>query len=72
MRPPLLPPRSSLRGIAAARFDGALSPTLARLIGIGPRRRSRKPGAEGEGMPVDPRRPLNLSGGAAASLEFDT
>ena len=72
MRTPLPPLRSSLRGMAAARVDGVLTPSLARLIGIGPRRRSPKPGAEGEGVPVAPRRPLDLSGGAAASLEFDS
>ncbi|MBY0282725.1 MAG: hypothetical protein K2W81_02025 [Sphingomonas sp.] len=27
--------------------------------------------AEGEPSPVEPNRPLNLSGGAAAALEFD-
>lgn len=34
--------------------------------------RKRGPGhAEGEPCPVVPNRPLNLSGGAAAALEFD-
>ena len=34
--------------------------------------RKRGPGhPEGEACPVEPNRPLNLSGGAAAALEFD-
>jgi len=35
------------------------------------RRPKSKPGATGETCPVEPNRPLNLSGGAAAALEFD-
>lgn len=36
------------------------------------RRGPRRPGGEaGEGVPVEPNRPLDLSGGAAAALEFD-
>ena len=37
------------------------------------RRRGRKPDGEagGELCPVEPNRPLDLSGGAAAALEFD-
>lgn len=34
------------------------------------RRRKPKPGEDG-GVPVEPDKPRNLSGGAAAALEFD-
>ena len=34
-------------------------------------RRRRSDGEAGEGVPVEPNRPSNLSGGAAAALEFD-
>jgi hypothetical protein len=36
------------------------------------RRNQKRPGGEaGESVPVEPSRPSNLSGGAAAALEFD-
>ena len=36
-----------------------------------PPRRNPKRGTGGEAVPVEPNRPNNLSGGAAAALEFD-
>lgn len=37
-----------------------------------PRRKPRRPDAPGgEPCPVEPNRPLDLSGGAAAALDFD-
>jgi hypothetical protein len=35
------------------------------------RNRKRSDGEAGENVPVEPNRPSNLSGGAAAALEFD-
>jgi len=35
------------------------------------RRGPRKPGEAGEAVPVKPDRPLDLSGGAAAALDFE-
>jgi len=35
------------------------------------RRGPRKPGEAGEAAPVKPDRPLDLSGGAAAALDFE-
>ena len=35
------------------------------------RRRRRRKDLDDGGVPVEPNKPLNLSGGAAAALEFD-
>ena len=36
-----------------------------------PRRRGRRKDLDDGGVPVEPNKPKNLSGGAAAALEFD-
>ena len=49
-------------------------PILARLRRFGRKPGPKRPGKDdggGEPCPVKPDRPLNLSGGAAAALEFD-
>lgn len=47
--------------------------TFAWRMGDRLRRRGKRPGGEaGEAVPVEPNRPLDLSGGAAAALEFDS
>lgn len=45
--------------------------TLVRRIAHRLRRGKRPGGETGEPCPVEPNRPLDLSGGAAAALEFD-
>ena len=46
--------------------------TFARRLADRPRPGRKRPDGEtGEPCPVDPNRPLDLSGGAAAALEFD-
>ena len=65
---PDLGPRSKamqqLRAAQARAFMQRLAEPL--------RRGRKKPGGEaGEAVPVRPDRPLDLSGGAAAALEFD-
>jgi hypothetical protein len=60
-------------GLAAARQHRALRDGLdpfSRQLGLR-RRRPRPDLPEPDGVPVRPDRPLNLSGGAAAALEFD-
>lgn len=41
-----------------------------RMPGLRRNRRGGKSGEGGEGVPVDPNRPSQLSGGAAAALDF--
>ena len=45
--------------------------SMARLIEARRRRGRDRPDAGGEPCPVEPNRPIDLSGGAAAALEFD-
>ena len=52
------------------RLSGNMRGAIERLFAAR-RRPKSKPGATGETCPVEPNRPLNLSGGAAAALEFD-
>ncbi|MEH3158001.1 MAG: hypothetical protein PGN08_03190 [Sphingomonas taxi] len=53
--------------------QGRVRDLFARALGLrNRRRRPGKPGEPGgESCPVEPNRPLDLSGGAAAALEFD-
>ena len=44
---------------------------IRRLMDRIRRGKKRGDGEAGEGVPVEPNRPNNLSGGAAAALEFD-
>lgn len=54
------------------RFRIVQEMTFVRRLGDRLRRGSKRPGGEaGEAVPVEPNRPLDLSGGAAAALEFD-
>ena len=68
MRPRHDPPGK--RGTSPARGTSLARSLVERL-----KRRGRRPGgsdvADGEPCPVDPDRPLDLSGGAAAALTFE-
>lgn len=79
--PDLGPHRTSIEQLGVAQ-ERATVQRLARLKQIRAvvsqrmadrlRRRGKRPGGEaGEAVPVKPNRPLDLSGGAAAALEFD-
>lgn len=58
---------------AARRQRGVRQGLLERMARrfLHPRGRGNRRGAGGEGVPVDPNRPNTLTGGAAASLDFD-
>ncbi|TPG13642.1 hypothetical protein [Sphingomonas oligophenolica] len=56
-----------------ARLFGRADPyRLAAVLKRRPRKRRGKDDDGHEPCPVEPNRPLDLSGGAAAALEFDT
>jgi hypothetical protein len=61
-------PRRSSRDRLRLAQERALAGTIA---GRSRRLRKRRDGEVGESAPVEPNRPDNLSGGAAAALEFD-
>lgn len=57
------------RSLAQAPRDLDQRPPRSRPLSR--KRRPRRPQSPGAGVPVEPNRPNNLSGGAAAPLEFD-
>ena len=60
--------RAAVRRLARLKQIRAASQRLADRL----RRGGKRPGGEaGETVPVEPNRPLDLTGGAAATLEFD-
>ena len=62
-----VPPSPAIRAaLARERADGRrLVARMKRRFG------KRRDGGEGETCPIEPTRPLDLSGGAAAALTFD-
>jgi hypothetical protein len=66
-------PNRSSHPLASLRRGRAIVPGKGWLAWIEASRRRRKPGKEDDAgaLPVEPDRPLNLSGGAAAELEYD-
>ena len=65
--PDLGPRRSSEERLRIAR-ERTFASRLADRI---KRRNKRRDGEAGDSVPVEPNRPNDLSGGAAAALEFD-